>query len=514
MALPREAAKDIGTVPGGSKRAQDNQTKKENTSNVNDTGTFSFLYPSNLGGCIKDIKSDKYKIYVTKLSNLNNYYYRTGYNYNSEATPTSGASQAANCYTSNKNFAAQVSASDRAKYGNEQYNWTRLKDGTVLANCVGWANGRLWEIWGRALSTGYIKWDSSQNSYVISDTGAKIKGSFNYPYWPSAYTAYQWWDFWPGGTVESGWYKSSTPQVGAVVCWGDGENGDQRPGHVAIVEKILNAGQKDESLVISHSAYTPNGTMYLVKIDEIYKSTNYKFYDCCKLRGFLISPVCQLASTNARKIIGESIVQEASEVDHAQIQLRTELLSGRTLPVDLPRNAQVKVTRIGYKKPSGGTIISDRINNIGLTGIIWTKDLSNPYPYGICKDDDPNHEIQGYYDRTGLDVISDGTMTSETIRINWDDEGHTNSRPSEIVVKISWSNVSIYGIALGAHRDIVLNPQNNWSAKVAALPKYSPNQRKNEFKWEIVSKLPTHYKEEKDLKVKLNGNTMLTIKYY
>ena len=105
-------------------------------------------------------------------------------------------------------------------------------------------------------------------------------------------------------------------------------------------------------------------------------------------------------------------------------------------------------------------------------------------------------------------------MTEETIRINWDDEGHTSSRPSEIVVKISWSNVNIYGIALGAHRDVVLNPQNNWSAKVAALPKYSPNQRKNEFKWEIVSKLPTHYKEEKDLKVKLNGNTMLTIKYY
>ena len=143
MALPQEAAKDIGTVPGGSARAKDKQGKKADTSGSVDGGTFSFLYPSNLGGTIKDIKSDKYKVYVTKLSNLNNYYYGMGYNYNKEATPTSGASNAVNCYDSNKRFAAQVSASRKAYYGSQRTNYTKLKNGTVIANCVGWANGRL-----------------------------------------------------------------------------------------------------------------------------------------------------------------------------------------------------------------------------------------------------------------------------------------------------------------------------------------------------------------------------------
>lgn len=253
--------------------------------------------------------------------------------------------------------------------------------------------------------------------------------------------------------------------------------------------------------------------MWLVKLSTLYTKKNYYVYDDHPFRSFLISPICQLSSANSMADM-ETIVQEASEVDHDTIKFRTELLSGKVVRVDLPRNATVKITRIGYKKPEGGTIISDRINNIGLTGIIYTKDLTKPYPYGICKDDDPNHEIQGYYDWTGLDVISEGTMTEETIRINWDDDEHESARPEELTLRISWANVTIYGIALGAHRDVVLNSQNNWSAKVAALPKYSPNQRKNEFTWEIVSKLPTHYKEEKDRKIKLNGNTMLTIKYY
>lgn len=510
MALETKIIDDggIGTVPGGSSAAKDTKSTEvkvnQSANDVTNLGNYSFLYNDKLSGVIKDIRQDK--LLVTRLSNLNNYYFTVGTNYNSQATPISGKSSAVNRYSYNWSQAKRVS--NPSSWGSEKDNYKKFNNGTVIANCVGWVNGRMWEIWERAISTGYIKWDASQNSYVTKN-GAKIKGNFNYPNYPPACDAVSFYDYWP---TSEGWEKSSKPQVGAVVCWGYGSL-TGHPGHVAVVEEIIDRDTPNEALIISHSSAAPSGSMWLVKLSKIWTKKNYYVYDDHPFRSFLISPICQLASTNAKGTVS-TIPQEATAEQKEEIRFRQELMANKNVEVDLPANAKVKVVRLGYKKPEGSTKISDRINNIGSTAVIWTKNNSKNYPYGICFDDDESHQIQGYYDWTGLEVISSGTLTDETIRIHWDDEGHESSRPTELQLTLNYTITDLSGKNSGNTRTVILDDSNNWSVKVAGIEKYSPTGATTKVEWILDSRLPTHYKEEKNLRTRLNRNTSITLKYY
>ena len=502
-----------GGNPGGSQQAQSSTSQNllntQNATGVVNNGNFSFLYDKNITEVIKDIKDGD--LLVTRLSNLNNFYYRVGYNYNSKANMPSGISTAVNCKDSNKNMAARLSSSQRAAYGNAQYDYTKMNNGTVLANCVGWANGRLLEIWHRAVQIGYIKKLSSGN-YAFASNNKEIVGKFDKSagYWPLPWSAYQWWDYWPGGTAETGWYKSQIPQVGAVVCWGNGRNGDQSPGHVAIVEEIHNPGEPNEELVISHSAYTPNGVMWLVKLSTIKKSTNYTWYTECTLRGFLISPVCQLASTNASGMIKVTTNGDrpVSEGDKDMYKILNEQIQGKHIEKDLPIGANVRIVDFGYKSPDGGTIIFDRVNNMGVNGVIKTKDSSKNFPYGVWINQNDTDSFRGYYRWDGIEIISDGTLTEQTLKIWWDDESNSSLRPTSLTVKLKINTLSANGKKNSSTREITISESTSWTALAVGLPKYTDAKTLTEFEWELPS-LPKGY--EKIRTTKINSTTAITI---
>lgn len=95
---------------------------------------------------------------------------------------------------------------------------------SVLPNCVGYAWGRFMEILG---------------------TAPKLSTS----------NAEDWW-----GHTSDGYERGQIPQLGAVICWRKGVagNGDDGPGHVAIVEAI----HEDGSITISHSGYSAKTRWY------------------------------------------------------------------------------------------------------------------------------------------------------------------------------------------------------------------------------------------------------------
>lgn len=90
------------------------------------------------------------------------------------------------------------------------------------------------------------------------------------------------------------WYNSatnfrrgSTPELGAVICWGD--SGTGRPGHVAIVEAIYSDG----SILISNSGYNA----FYFRTDILTPANNYcdgwigsPYYDY-HLQGFIYNDV-------------------------------------------------------------------------------------------------------------------------------------------------------------------------------------------------------------------------------
>lgn len=117
--------------------------------------------------------------------------------------------------------------------------------GNCLANCVGYAYGRAWEILGY-------------------DPGLCIN------------QAALWY------TYNDGYPRSSTPSLGAIACWDDGGS-----GHVAVIEQINYSGGVPVSCVISESIY--GGAFFqtytITAASGWYRFTGYTF------QGFIILPV-------------------------------------------------------------------------------------------------------------------------------------------------------------------------------------------------------------------------------
>lgn len=117
--------------------------------------------------------------------------------------------------------------------------------GNCLANCVGYAYGRAYEILGY-------------------DPGLCIN------------QAALWY------TYNDGYPRSSTPQLGAIACWDDGGS-----GHVAVVEQITYSGGTPINCKISESIYGGAyfQTYTITAASGWYRFTGYAF------QGFIILPV-------------------------------------------------------------------------------------------------------------------------------------------------------------------------------------------------------------------------------
>lgn len=120
----------------------------------------------------------------------------------------------------------------------------RIRNDSVLPNCVGYAWGRFYEI--------------SKNKPNLCRGNAEL-----------------WWKF------KDGYKRSSKPEVGAVICWSKGTVGNSKDGagHVAIVEKV----SSDGTIVISQSGYnTKRFWTSVLKPPYILKGY--------KLQGFILNP--------------------------------------------------------------------------------------------------------------------------------------------------------------------------------------------------------------------------------
>ena len=122
--------------------------------------------------------------------------------------------------------------------------------GNVLANCVGYAYGRAWEI----LQT--------DPHLCINQASA-------------------WY------TYNDGYPRSSTPSLGAIACWDDGAS-----GHVAVIEEITYSGGTPVSCTVSESVY--GGAFFqtatITAASGWYRFTGYTF------QGFIILPVVGLTT--------------------------------------------------------------------------------------------------------------------------------------------------------------------------------------------------------------------------
>lgn len=144
---------------------------------------------------------------------------------------------------SNKNF---------IHYSKGGYNTCIMIDkntGSVLPNCVGYAQGRLLEI-----------------------LGAKS------PNWKlPACNAEDWIEV----AKKNGFKTGKTPKLGAVIVWSKGKKHNESDGcgHVAVVEKIYD----NNDIGISESAY--GGREFWT--ERITKASGYKFRNGYKLEGFV-----------------------------------------------------------------------------------------------------------------------------------------------------------------------------------------------------------------------------------
>lgn len=117
--------------------------------------------------------------------------------------------------------------------------------GNCLANCVGYAYGRVYEYQG-------------SDPHLCINQGSA------------------WWSY------NDGYPRSQTPTIGAVACWDDGAS-----GHVAVIEEIQYSGGQIVSCTISESVYSGVffRTRTITAASGWYRFTGYSF------QGFINIPV-------------------------------------------------------------------------------------------------------------------------------------------------------------------------------------------------------------------------------
>ena len=344
------------------------------------------------------------KIYCTNISTYNPYYVS-----HYGRTPDGQAG-----------YGTAITISKDARKGMWKNNSTygsqlgaRLDDGTpvILPNCVGFVNGRSYEIWNMALKSGYLVKEGDVYKIPSKDkTIPKFRGV-------PACNAYSFKDsaFYAGGY--EGYYKSSSPVPGAIVCWRNDYASDGQPGHVGFVEAVFNQGTDDEYCITSESGYCGDGVKYVVWTRRLYKNPSHSrfgSYGCGvgPLAWFLCSPICELASTGGA---GQSItvddVYHLTDEEIAAINALREQYSGKHILKDIKVGAFVEIQWLGNTKPDGkGKRINKMGTEDGYVAQIIKKDLTQPYPYGLSSD---GETVFGYYQRTGIKPLNKEDETSE-----------------------------------------------------------------------------------------------------
>lgn len=99
--------------------------------------------------------------------------------------------------------------------------------------------------------------------------------------WPNLCrnNAEEWYDY------NDGYARGQTPRLGAVICWGRGEIGNNADGagHVAVVEQI----NDDGSIVTSNSAY--GGSLFYMQ--TLTKESGYTWDNRYDFLGFIYNPI-------------------------------------------------------------------------------------------------------------------------------------------------------------------------------------------------------------------------------
>lgn len=98
----------------------------------------------------------------------------------------------------------------------------------VLANCVGYAQGRALEIYNEV--TGYNPAQTNTHPFTMLNGDAKT---------------------WYSVAQSNGFDVSQNPAAGAIICWGTGFDPDSAFGHVGVVEKVVDSN----TIITTESGY-------------------------------------------------------------------------------------------------------------------------------------------------------------------------------------------------------------------------------------------------------------------
>ena len=310
----------------------------------------------------------------------------------------------------------------RAKGGKSLAIVINNATGLTVPNCVGYAHGRVKEIWALAKQAGFIK--LKDGKYVIpNQNNREIKGivnteaSWTNPIIPCC-NAVQFYDNWPNtegyskikagkvGTVDD---MNCKPQVGAIMCWGEGVSGNANPGHVAVVEAVYNYGLENEFVVVSESYYGGSGGhVRSISRNSIYNGVPYSFQRGYTFRGFLVSPICQLSAENEINI--ELVENHVTIEDKEKYQEITQAILGDHSKITdaLNVNDKVVISWFGNEKADGS---GKRVGHLDAIGTVAAIDRGKDYPFKVNIGD----KLAGYYTRDALEIsISENAPTTNT----------------------------------------------------------------------------------------------------
>lgn len=364
---------------------------------TSDRQNFNFLYDFvTKDGIIKKVANAEKNLNITNISNSNPWYFNRW--------NASGRSNA--CVIDNEELAGGW-----FNYQNAVYRMARLLGyNPTLANCVGYAHGRVREIWDLAQKSGYIKkvngvwFIPSMNKTIDGDIG-----TWDIP----ACNAYSFYDYWPnktGFTKSTKFTDDMRPVPGAIMCWRNNWDSRGLPGHVAVVEAVYNYGKDDEYVIYSESAYTNGGAQWLVTTGKCYRNSHatsgtpqqrsapYAYNSGYPLAGFLFSPVCQLSNPGGvlNKIITDSWTDEAV----AEYQESLESFGKQAVP-ELKLNDKVVIEWFGNEDAKGK---GKRVNYLNVECKIVKIDQTKEYPYGVAV---KGKQILAYYQRDALRLIGE-----------------------------------------------------------------------------------------------------------
>lgn len=290
-------------------------------------------------------------------------------------------------------------ALDRLTFGNEKRS--------RLANCVGYARGRVFELWGQLIDNKFIL--SGDTGYVIPAYDNKvIQGDIYIPvkhgsgtHIPNTHAK----NFTANWPRVDGFGVGNDPRVGSIACWGS-----SKYGHVAFVEAVMNRGLKDEYIIVSESGWSKTGAKNVAWTKKIAKNNylgTYSYASGYNLNGFCYTPLCQVFEDlpTAAAVSGPIVLawDEVTIEDIEKMYTVNETLANTRVTKELKVGDKVVVEWFGYKDPAADEKdISKRINISGAEGKILKIVNGKPYKYAISTD---GKNICGYFDRKALALL-------------------------------------------------------------------------------------------------------------